>query len=570
MRALPLALPWVAALVVTAPAAPRHELASSAGAQALALLLAAYAVGAAVTLWRAETLRPELGYVGALQAQAARVAPWLAIASLLGAGVLQAASYIAITVDDLARYWSVADSLSHGLGYDVWAGGGGTAQAGAGEQWMDPPALPAFQAVTFAVLGHTLPAALAPMFVANSALPALAYLAARALGVGYGVAYAAGLLTAVTPPIQIYSLGAAEPDPIFAAGLALVGALFAQVLRSRRPRVLWLAFGAAAGLVALTRPEGPLYATLLLAAAAAAQRSRWTVAGLVTAGVLVAPFMGLSQALVGRPWPQQPQGLSFGNLATNLGIGFDQVWPRTGRLLLLDDARFSVLGGALALSFVGGAAALVRRRWALGALPLAALLNLGITLGIDPGALRTTETSELIRHVAPAFPAIVLVGAVGVDVLGRAAAQWAVRRRWRVVPGRLTVGLGVVAGTYLAAGSLYLLATPEEFHHGGGNGALLRADIYVNAPELWRDPYPLPCPPCAGPTWDFNDFRFQLFARFRPLDVHSGSDGAAYQTLTGALAALGFAASLGRGVTPAAPLSGRAVRSAAPGAPDAA
>ena len=39
-------------------------------------------------------------------------------------------------------------------------------------------------------------------------------------------------------------------------------------------------------------------------------------------------------------------------------------------------------------------------------------------------------------------------------------------------------------------------------------------------------------------------FRNELFDHYRAYDAHSSSDGAAYQTLTGLLAALGLAAAL--------------------------
>ena len=44
--------------------------------------------------------------------------------------------------------------------------------------------------------------------------------------------------------------------------------------------------------------------------------------------------------------------------------------------------------------------------------------------------------------------------------------------------------------------------------------------------------------------WDFIDYRSRLFAWYEPFDNHSDTAGMAYQTLTGAVAALGFAALL--------------------------
>ena len=93
------------------------------------------------------------------------------------------------------------------------------------------------------------------------------------------------------------------------------------------------------------------------------------------------------------------------------------------------------------------------------------------------------------------------------------------------------------AAVYLAAGSLYILGTPEGFHHGRRSRSLLAAGIYLNAPELWLNPADLP-----PHGWSFADFRRALIAWYKPFDNHSDSSGATFQTLTGAAAAAGLAA----------------------------
>jgi hypothetical protein len=219
LRVVPLGVAWAVALMVAAPAAPRHELATSAGAQVLAGILAAGVMAATALAWRAEFRSLGVGVGRAIRNQWQAVAPRAIGVALVGIGAFQAASYSAVTIDDLGRYWSIADSISNGIGYEVWKSGRLIAQGGA-DGWLDLPVLPALLVATFAVLGHTFPASLAPMFLANLALPGLLYLASRALGAGRPVAFAVASLTVLAPTFQIYSLGAAEPDPIFAALLA--------------------------------------------------------------------------------------------------------------------------------------------------------------------------------------------------------------------------------------------------------------------------------------------------------------------------------------------------------------
>ncbi len=534
VRLEPLSAAWLTALIVSVPGPPRHDLSTSTGAQTLSVLLAVYVVAAVVIVWTAERASRGAAMTSELRRVVRRMTPSVVALTLLGIGGLQAASYSAVALDDLARYWSVADSMRFGLGYDIWGGGPGVAQTGGDQPWMDLPTFPASLVATFALFGHNFPAALAPMFVANVALPGLIYLGARAMDAGRLVAFSVALFAVLAPPIQIYSLGAAEPDPLFVALLALCAWLFVAVVRGARPRQMAVGFGAAAGALALTRPEGPVYAGLLLAAVLVVKRDRWAVGAAAAAVALAAPFVGLSLAQVGRVWPQQPQGLSIVNLQTNAETVGTSVWPAIGRILLLDDVRFHLIVAVILGLFVAGSVEFARRRPALLALPAAAVVNVIITMSLAPVALSTNEPSEFVRHIAPPFPVVAIVAAAGVVAIGRAMGNRPALLRW----ARVAALAGVV---YLIVGSLYLLATPEEFHHGNRSGSLLRADIYVNAPELWGHAVELPCPPCLAEEWDFETFRDRLFDAYRPFDNHSVQDGAAYATLTGALAALGLA-----------------------------
>ena len=530
-RLSPLGAVWLAALIVSVPGPPRHELATSAGAQTLAVLLALYVVAAAVIVWTAERSARGKPLASELRRVVLRMTPAVVALVLLAIGGLQAASYSAVTIDDLGRYWSIADSMRSGLGYNIWAGGPGLPQAASGQQWMDLPTFPASLVVSFGLLGHSFPAALAPLFLANVALPGLIYLGARAIGAGRLVAFAVAVLAVLVPPIQIYSLGAAEPDSLFVALLALCAWLFITIVRGTRPRQSVIGFGAVAGVLALTRPEGPLYAGLVLVAVLVVKRDRWAVGAAATAAALAAPFIGLSLAQVGRPWPHLPQGLSVTNLQANAETVGTSMWPAIGRVLLLDDFRFHLIVAVMLSLFVAGSVEFARRRSALLTLPIAVVVNVIVTMSVEPIALGTDEPSEFFRHIALPFPVVAVVATSGVVAVGRVMGDRAALARW--------VRTAALAGAaYLIVGSLYLLATPEEFHHGKRSGSLLRADIYVNGPELWGNAIELPCPPCLAEEWDFEAFRNRLFDAYLPFDNHSDQDGAAYATLTGALATL--------------------------------
>ena len=148
-------------------------------------------------------------------------------------------------------------------GYDIWEAGASTAQGIEGSRWMDLPTLPILMIGTFAVTGHTYASALLPMAIANTLLPALAFMTTRALGVGISMAFSAAVLLTVMPTFQFYSLGAAEPDPIFAALVMGLAWTYARALEHSSGR-RWFLLGLVAALLALTRPEGPLYALTLV------------------------------------------------------------------------------------------------------------------------------------------------------------------------------------------------------------------------------------------------------------------------------------------------------------------
>ena len=236
---------------------------------------------------------------------------------------------------------------------------------------------------------------------------------------------------------------------------------------------------------------------------------------------------------LGRPWPVATQDFSISNLVSNTGIVGSETWPKVSRLVLLNDIRFPLLIAAILLLCLIGSIHLVRRRWAYIALPAAMIANIVVKLGISVYMvrLRPDAPQEFIRHVAYPMPIVAVLAAVGVTALAGFA-----RTRGDLAL-RTSQAMGLAAAVYLAAGSLYILGTPEEFHHGNKSGSLLSASIYVNAPELWRNPIDLP-----PPDWSFTDFRRALFAWYEPFDNHSVSTGAAYQTLTGAAAAAGLAA----------------------------
>ena len=521
-RTFPYAAAWVMALITVIPAAPRHELSTSAGAQVLALTIGGGLLLTTLALWCGERGARSQPVRVAFRFGMRRFAPRIATLALFLVGGLQAASYSEVTIDDLGQFWQAADELAK-LDYP------------SGTFRVILPGLPVLMLGSFTALGRTYPVALAPMFMANVLLPWLIYRAALAAGTDRSIAFAVAVLATVLPVVQVYSLGSAEPDSVFIAMLAAAVWTFAHALRTSRPHYSLLTLGGLAGALAVTRPEGPLYGGLLLLAGFAAIRSRWAIAGCGIAGALAAPVVAFSLAQLGRPLPTGSVQLSLATIADNAAVVGGITVPKVARVVLLNDVRFPLLLAAILTLFTIGAACATRCHWAFAVLPAAVLANVLVKLSISKykEALQVDDMQEFVRHIAYPTPIVAVLAAVGLSVLAKTACRRGTRFRGIIQT------VGIAAAVYLVAGSLYVLATPEEFHHGNQSGSLLAASIYVNAPELWLNPFDLP----QG-DWDFADYRRDLFAWYAPFDNHSDTVGMAYQTLTGAVAAMGFAALL--------------------------
>ena len=521
----PLLGAWIMAVIASFPAAPRHELTTSAGAQVLGGLLALQLAAVSVGLLRAERRKPDGTVLQIARLAASMNVQVVVPLSLLLIGALQAASYSAVTMDDLIHFWSVADSVVWEGTYPFWS------------NRTDLPVYPMALVLSFGLLGHTYPAALAPLFAANLFIPVAIYGAARAFDAGRTVAYVVAVLSVVFPLIQVYSLGSVEPDPIFILLLALATLAVGRAVGSPERRGWAVLLGILAGLAATTRPEGPLYAALFVLAPVIAKRRATMGLAALSAAAIVAPFVVYVYSGLGRPWPTASQSFSLHQLVENAGVVGSSTWRSASRVVLMNDIRFALLLGLILALFLVGAMSLARRHLGLALIPLAAVINIVGTIGLGESTIRPGELSEFVRHIAYPTPIVAVMVAVGVGAVSSCVGQHLISRS-------LAGALSVAVAVYLAAGSLYVLGTPEEYFHGHNSGSLLTNQVYVNAPELWQNPIDLPCLPCPETEWNFDDFRAGLFDWYRPFNSRSDSAGSSYQTLTAAVASFGFMVSL--------------------------
>ena len=529
---IPLILPLAFALGSNGDNALRHLLVTSGGAKAQTVLLLAIAV------YGGWLLRPgptPSGVLAIVRQRIARQRIPIVVMSLLGIGLLQAGSYRVVTMDDLARYWIIADNITGGQGYPTWSAGGGIAQAAVGEMWVDSPIFPLMLAASFGVAGHFYHSAQIPIILANVALPALLFVTIRALVGRDDIALVASLLTVLFPPFQIHLLGAAEPDAVFVVELVLAIWILARIARAEDSR--WrehAALGVVLLLLALTRPDGPGYAAVFSLSAVAFHRSWKGATAMVTVVVGAMAFAAFVAFTTDALWPPRSSGLTIDNIGANLEFVRTDLYRYYAGTLLLDDLRAPILLLALSGLFLFGILTLARRRSVLLALPVALLVNLLLTLSVDPGGLHRQEPPELFRHLAFGLPIVAVGAAAGF------------REAQRRLPCTFTwLGpLAALIAAVLIGGEIYVLATPEEWYHGNNSGSLLRGgDIYVQAVEMFQNPIALPCSPCATAEapGSFAGFRDRLFEHYGRFDMHSNTVGISYAALTAILSAVALA-----------------------------
>ena len=513
-RWLPLSIPTGIAVLVYGSDTIHHWFISWNRAR---ILCGALALAAIALIWLAQQVarhqatQPAEAWLVILAA----TFPLVLGISLFVQGLLQAASFVHLTVDDFGRYWTIADTLAAGDGYRVWTASAGTAQGGGSGYWTDLPVLPLLMLVSFALFGHTLTAAHVPLLLANIALPFVLYALYLRLTGHRLWAFVGASLILFLPFLQIYTLGASEPDPVL---IVLVAALVWRVvvlaqsnaaIHSRKLRWHGLAVGLLAAATALVRPEGIVYAGLVPAGLLLHRRSRralWWALG--PAIVLVGGFAAALWPAVHRPWPQAPRELELANISANLQIASKPLEYAARLLYLSEPALLALLAVLLAL-VVFGSVLLIRAYPALIGLPTALLAHGTLLLLLDPFSLRTADPPEFLRHISYAWP--LLLGLILPLFL-----------RLRRIP----YVLSIVGAVLLVSAFAYITATPEEVYANPGHGSLLRGDIYLLWTDLLRIPYELPT---QLDDSSFFAFRADLFTTYQPYDMHSTYYGFDYQ-----------------------------------------
>jgi hypothetical protein len=455
--------------------------------------------------------------------------------ALLAFGVSLGTSFISAIGDDYARYWMIAEALAGGWPYPASPVSVPYQIGGMSPYLVDLPGLPAAMLLSFAVFGHDAFGAMIPVIASASLFPLLMYLALRELTRNVALSYVAAAGLSLFPLLLFYVLRSAEPDGMF---LSLLAALAFLALRSDADpdsRWTWLALGLVAGLTALTRPEGIMYATLALAAMALRHRTHrgyWLAAALYVAPLAL--FSLVMLRTFGQPWPSTFAGtVHLEHIAGNLAGFTATALPGYAEALGVPEA-FVLFGGAVfALLYAAGSLLLWRRRPQAVFLALLPVLSILVFLLVNPVLTRPHLPYDFFRRASYGLPYMTIVATYAVALL--------LAQLPRFKAGQVMSILVLLSSIVVVSYETKLGLFPEA-EYAWGTQILLHGNTLLAA-DLHAHPYQLPNMPFEwdGSVWttaesfDYIAFRDDMNAHYAPHDLH-GSD----RRIGNVLASFGF------------------------------
>jgi len=252
-------------------------------------------------------------------------------------------------------------------------------------------------------------------------------------GLFLGCWAATGLLLAANPSYVIW-MGSGLENPLLAAAVALMAAVSTTAVPRPSPRAM-VALGSLAGLAALTRPDGAIYAVVLVAVpllaqgVARRQRAHLATWGFGSFACIFGAYVVFRLAY-------------FGMLVPNTAIAKHQELPPLTNVDRLGDVMHA-LGVAVFVAYCGCVAAFVVARrnrndaamrvFAAGLVPLVTAIAAYVVLAAD-------WMAEM-RFLTPAWPLLAVATVLG----GAQLVALAHSRESRVVFAVLIVGAAAIA-----------------------------------------------------------------------------------------------------------------------------
>lgn len=485
-----------------------------------------------------------------LRRRMAHPASLVTAAIAVAIGLLTATAFITVIGDDYARYWTIADALAGGWGYPASEVGTSYQAGGMSSYLVDLPGLPLLMLASFALFGHTVLAAMLPVLATVSLFTLASFLAFREVTLNAAVSFVGSVALTLFPLLTFYVLRAGEPDGMFVTLLMAMAALAVKCDRSPRCRLTWLALGLVSALVALTRPEGIMYAGvtfLTLALTNHGHRGYWL--GTAALCSLLGTFSVTMLLTFGIPWPTTFAGtVQPRHIAQNLDGFLYWGLPRYAEALGLPQPALLVLSAGFVALFLAGAGRLARRQPQLLFLALLPALNIVTFLLVSPALTRPQFPYDFFRRASYGLPFMAIVVSYPV-------AQGLCRLKTQKV-GQALAALLLIVSIGVVAYEGKLGAKPEAVHQGGTQ--ILTSGLYLMATDLLSNPYPLPVMPfemdgravMVAESFDYTGFRTELTGFFTPMDLHGSHRAMDYVWTSLALFLIGVSYALFAGNHP--------------------
>ncbi len=397
-------------------------------------------------------------------------------------GLLLATAALSMINVNFWRYWATADGWS-AIGHypSTFTDALHVEKGGVVPYFISFPLLPAMLSASFKLVGHNTLGSYLPLLIGSVLLPLAVFLLIRAVTRNVLLAFQFSCLVATFPLLRNYTLDVAEADGLLMTTVVL--AAYFRVKADGSSVTGWHAVaGLAAGVAALSRPEGALYmGAMYLAVLKGRWRDRGFWVSALVFGLVSACFSVVTLREFGMVWPGNHSGtISLTNFAKTLQVVRDSgVFSRYASALNLSDPELGLLSGVLLTFVVFGAIRIMRKDSALVYMPIAALGNIAMVFFVGPIPAEAAKYHDFFRHVSYGFPLLAVTMAYGINHICSS-----LRIEWLRVVVYLALAALVLAQISLLEGPV----TPGR----PAETPLMTSDVHVMASELLTDPYPLP------------------------------------------------------------------------------
>lgn len=407
-------------------------------------------------------------------------------AGLVILGLLLSTAALAMINVNFWRYWATADGwLVLGRYPFTTTDPLHVTEGGVSKYFVSYPLLPLLLGLAYQIVGHNTLASYLPIILANALLPLIAYLTAKEATGRPRLSFLVSMVITSFPLLRRYTMDVGEADGLLMTTVLLAAYLRARSNRSDSRTGTHVGAGFAAGIAALSRPEGVLYvAAMYVASAMARWRHRGLWASSAVLAAILAAFSWVSATQLGSLWPgNHSSTLRIDNPGRTWSVALDSgiYWRYASALGVSGEALAGMTAGLLLVVLVA-TVLMARSRFELLYMPVAALGNVTMVFFVGPIPAEAAKFHDFFRHMSYGFPLLAVTVAY--------ALGYALDRSKPYT--RLAASIFAYGGlAVLAFAQLSLLEGPV-LPLRPAQTPLMTSDVHVTLAQVVEDPMNLP------------------------------------------------------------------------------